>query len=184
MNPKYFSTKEEFRKWLEENHKTETELFVGFYKKGTGKPSMDWSESVDQALCFGWIDGVRRRIDDESYCNRFTPRRPTSGWSRINIKKMEDLQKSGEMTPAGLAVFNARNKSKDESYSYESGFPELSVDLEKEFKANNDAWEFFQKQPPSYRKPRIHWINSAKQEETRISRLRKLIKLSGEGKRM
>ncbi|SIS33513.1 Uncharacterized conserved protein YdeI, YjbR/CyaY-like superfamily, DUF1801 family [Chryseobacterium shigense] len=143
MAPTFFATKEEFRKWLEENHSKEKEILVGFYKKGSGKPSLNWSESVDQALCFGWIDGVRRSIDAESYYNRFTPRKPNSNWSMINIKKVEELTKSGLMTPEGQKVFEARKEHKTGIYSHEK---ELILDAvyEQEFKSHHHAWEFFE----------------------------------------
>lgn len=184
MNPIFFKTPTEFRKWLEKNHKKETEVFVGFYKVGTKKPSMTWSQSVDQALCFGWIDGVRRGIDKESYCNRFTPRRSTSNWSNINIKKVEELTKAGLMMPAGQKAFELRKESRSGIYSFEKEPVDLSSKYKKEFKKDKLAWDFFDKQAPSYKKVIIHWIMSAKQEKTRSSRLEKAIKTSGEQKRI
>ena len=175
MKPKFFPTQTDFRRWLEENHERETELLVGFYKVGSGKPSMTWSESVDQALCFGWIDGVRRSIDGESYSIRFTPRKPKSVWSAVNIKKVEELTAKGLMRSAGLAAFERRDEDKSRIYAYEKQAAKLSDECEKQFKANKKAWEFFQNQAPSYRKMVIHWVMSAKQEETRQRRLEKLI---------
>jgi uncharacterized protein YdeI (YjbR/CyaY-like superfamily) len=182
MKPVFFETREKFRAWLEKHHLKETELIVGFYKVSSGKPSMTWSESVDQALCFGWIDGVRRSIDEESYCIRFTPRRADSVWSAINIDKVEKLTKAGLMMPAGLKVYSLKDNSK--IYSYEKAVVELAPEYEKQFKKDQTAWEFFAKQAPSYRKVIIHWIMSAKQEKTRLSRLEKLINASGEGVRL
>jgi uncharacterized protein YdeI (YjbR/CyaY-like superfamily) len=182
--PLFFETPADFRKWLEENHRTETELLVGYYKVGTKKPSMNWSESVDEALCFGWIDGVRRSIDEESYCNRFTPRNPKSNWSAVNIKKVEELIRVGKMADAGLAAFEKRLAARSAVYSYENQPERLTTELESRFMNNKVAWEFFGKQPPSYRKPRIYWVMSAKQAATQLSRLDKLIEASALGKRL
>lgn len=180
----FFSDQLEFRKWLTKNHKKETEIIVGYYKKATGKPSMTWPESVDQALCFGWIDGIRRSIDEESYCIRFTPRKSNSNWSTVNIKKVEDLTKKGLMKPEGLALFNNRQEDKSAIYSYEKHPAELPPELEKLFKRNKAAWKFFSAQPPYYRKSMIYWVVSAKREETKISRLEKLIASSENQKRI
>ncbi|WP_080778295.1 YdeI/OmpD-associated family protein [Chryseobacterium phocaeense] len=184
MTPIFFATKEEFRKWLEENHTREKEILVGFYKKSTGKPSMNWSESVDQALCFGWIDGVRRSLDAESFSNRFTPRKPNSNWSLINIKKVEELIKAGLMTPAGQKAFEARKEDKTGIYSHEAEHIILDPLYEQQFKTYKNAWEFFEKQAPSYKRTIIHWLMSAKQEKTRLSRLEKVIHESGQLKRL
>lgn len=184
MEPLFFPGQKEFREWLKKNHSTEKELIVGYYKRETGKPSMTWSESVDQALCFGWIDGIRRNIDHESFCIRFTPRRPGSNWSRINIRKVEELQNAGLMTRAGFELFNNRKDKEGDSYSYENLPANLSTEMEKLFRKNKIAWSFFEKQPPSYRKVRIYWINSAKQPETKLNRLNKLIDSSEQGKRL
>jgi uncharacterized protein YdeI (YjbR/CyaY-like superfamily) len=178
MTATFFPTPQDFRNWLEKNHKSETEIIVGFYKIGSKKPSMTWSESVDQALCFGWIDGVRKSIDEESYSIRFTPRKPTSIWSAINIQKVEDLTKAGLMQPAGLEVFRLRKESKSRIYSHETENIKLSDEYEKLFKSNKKAWEFFEKQAPSYKKVTIHWIMSAKQQKTQVSRLEKTILVS------
>jgi uncharacterized protein YdeI (YjbR/CyaY-like superfamily) len=182
--PKFFRTQNEFRKWLEKNHDKKLELLVGFYKIGSGKPSITWSESVDQALCFGWIDGVRKRIDDESYSIRFTPRRPTSVWSAINIKKVEDLSSRGLMQPSGVAAFEKRDEKRSAIYSYENRPKKLGGKLEDELRQNENAWTFFQKQPQSYKQLCAHYVMSAKQEKTRISRLKKLILASEAGKRL
>lgn len=158
---------------------------MGFYKTTSGKESMTWPQSVDQALCYGWIDGVRKSLNDESYTIRFTPRRPTSIWSSVNIKKMEDLQQRGLMQPAGLAAFAKRRESHSEIYSHEQKVPaELSPEMEAEFKMNANAWEFFMKQAQSYRKVVIHLVMSAKQEKTKRSRFDKLVAVSAKGERI
>jgi len=175
MDPVFFQNQNEFRKWLEKNHNKESEIIAGYYKVGTGKPSMTWSESVDQAICFGWIDGIRRSVDNERYSIRFTPRKLTSIWSNVNIKKVGELKKKGLMMKPGLEVFNHRKDSKSRIYSFEKKFTELDDNLERSFKANKIAWDFFVKQAPSYQKTRSHWIMSAKQEKTKITRLNKLI---------
>lgn len=175
MNPKFFLTQSEFRQWLEENHDKETELIVGFYRINSNKPTMTWSEAVDQALCFGWIDGVRRKIDEESYSNRFTPRRPNSNWSAVNIKKIEELTAKGLIKPAGIAAFEKRKEEKSAIYAYENKPTEFPQDFEKVFRANEKAWKFFEKQANWYRKTIMYWVLSAKQEVTQKSRLEKLI---------
>lgn len=184
MAPTFFETQEHFRAWLNDNHASAKELIVGYYKVGTGKPSMTWSQSVDQALCFGWIDGVRRTVDADSYCIRFTPRRKTSIWSAINVKKVEELTKAGLMKPEGLKAFAFLDENKSPAYSSETQISELEPSLENQFKANSVAWDFFCKQAPSYRKVSIHWIMSAKQEKTRITRLEKTIEFSAQEKRL
>lgn len=184
MAATFFPTSKEFREWLEENHKKEKELLVGFYKVSTKKLSITWSESVDQALCFGWIDGVRKSIDDESYSIRFTPRKPTSIWSAINIKKVEELTQAGLMNPEGLKAFELRKEEKSAVYSHEKELATLDPEFEKQFKANKKAWEFFNNQAPSYKKVMLHWIMRAKQEKTRLSRLEKTIRESELGKRV
>ncbi|HKI78866.1 MAG TPA: YdeI/OmpD-associated family protein [Ignavibacteriaceae bacterium] len=181
MKPKFLSGPLKFRKWLEANHKSKKELLVGFYKKSSGKPSITWPESVDQALCFGWIDGIRRSIDDISYSIRFTPRNPKSTWSAVNIKKAEQLKKSRLMKPAGLAAFNKREEKNSKIYSFEQKEVKFSKEFLKLFKINKIAWEGFQKQPPYYRKAVTHWVMSAKQEITRLRRLNTLIKDSEAG---
>ena len=173
--PTFFVTQSDFRKWLQKNHKNKTELIVGFYKVDSGKPSMTWSQSVDEALCFGWIDGVRKSINKESYQIRFTQRKPTSIWSAVNIKKVEELTKQGLMQPAGLASFEKRLETKSKIYSYEEDEAELSQDFKKQFKADKKAWDYFQALAPSYKKVSIHWVMRAKQEATRVKRLTKLI---------
>jgi uncharacterized protein YdeI (YjbR/CyaY-like superfamily) len=184
MTLKFFPTQSEFRQWLEENHDKKTELIVGFYRIGSGKPSMTWSESVDQALCFGWIDGVRRSIDEESYCIRFTPRKPNSNWSAVNIKKIEELTTKGLMKPAGIAAFEKRKEEKSAIYAYENKPTEFPEEFEKIFRANEKAWKFFTKQPNGYKKTIMYWVLSAKQETTQKSRLEKLISECDNERRM
>jgi uncharacterized protein YdeI (YjbR/CyaY-like superfamily) len=176
MSPQFFKTQSEFRKWLNANHKKETELIVGFYKVDSGKPSMTWSQSVDQALCFGWIDGVRRSVDKNSYSIRFTPRKPTSIWSAINIQKIKDLTKKGLMKPEGLVIFKNRKDKQSSGYTHGKEETKLSTVFEKKFKANKIAWNYFRSLAPGYQKLSKKWVMSAKQEATRISRMTKLIK--------
>ncbi len=184
MSAKFFSGQSEFRVWLDKNHKKEKALLVGFYKVGTGKASMTWSQSVDEALCYGWIDGVRRSIDEVSYSIRFTPRKTSSTWSAININKVEDLTKKGLMKPAGLESYNLRKENNSRIYSHEKAEEKLSSEFEKKFKSNKKAWDYFQSQAPSYKKVMLHLIMTAKQEKTRLSRLEKLIIQSENGKRV
>lgn len=184
MKPTFFSDQHKFRKWLEKNHQQKKELLVGFYKVDSGEASMSWSESVDQALCFGWIDGVRKSIDGKSYTIRFTPRKSTSIWSAINIKKMKELTKAGLMTEAGKKAFSFKNDKRTNLYSHEKEPAVFDSRYEKLFKKNKIAWAFFMDQAPSYKKVITHWIMSAKKEETQVSRLEKTIKISTQKKRM
>jgi uncharacterized protein YdeI (YjbR/CyaY-like superfamily) len=182
MQPTFFATPAEFRAWLEANHDSSQELWVGYYKKGAGKPSLTWQESVDEALCFGWIDGVRRRIDDHSYANRFTPRRPRSNWSAVNVSRVEELTRLGRMRRAGLKAFAARTAERTGVYSFERpGAVELGEAFERQFRANDAAWEFFQSQAAWYRRTATWWVISAKREETRQKRLATLIDDSAHG---
>jgi len=183
--PTFFATPDEFRAWLEAHHGTETELVVGFHKKGSGRPSITWPESVDQALCFGWIDGIRRSLDEESYTIRFTPRKPRSTWSAVNINRARELIDEGLMRPAGLAAFEARADDRSAIYSYEQRHSAvLPPEMEERFRANRAAWRFFEAQPPSYRKTAIYWVTSAKKVETRQKRLTTLIEDSANGRRI
>ena len=182
--PIFFSTPAGFRKWLTKNHSNVTEQWVGFYKKDSGKPSITWPESVDQALCYGWIDGIRKNIDEESYMIRFTPRKKGSNWSTINIKRVAELKKQGVMKPAGLKIFEARDPAKAPMYSFEQLEKKLSVSYEKKIKANKKAWLFFQSQAPYYRRTAGWWVISAKQEQTRMKRLEILITSSERGERI
>jgi uncharacterized protein YdeI (YjbR/CyaY-like superfamily) len=184
MNPVYFQDQNEFRKWFEENHNKESEIIVGYYKVLTGKPTMTWSQSVDQAICFGWIDGIRRSVDNERYSIRFTPRKLTSIWSNINIRKVEELKKKGLMKKPGLDIYNNCKVSKSGVYSFENVIIKLDDNFERIFKTNINAWDFFVKQAPSYQKTKAHWIMSAKQEKTKISRLNKLIMASEKHNRL
>jgi uncharacterized protein YdeI (YjbR/CyaY-like superfamily) len=184
MEPTFFASPAAFRKWLARNHDRATELLVGFYKKDSGTPSITWPESVDQALCFGWIDGVRRRIDDVRYSIRFTPRKRISNWSAINIARVAELTALGLMEPAGLRAFAQRREDKSAIYSYENAVRTLSPADEKTFRARRKAWEFFNAQPPSYRRVAIYWISSAKKEETRARRLATLIEDSANERRL
>jgi uncharacterized protein YdeI (YjbR/CyaY-like superfamily) len=181
----FFATPVELRAWLEANHAQASELWVGFHKKGSGLPSMTWPEAVDEALCFGWIDGVRKSIDETSYANRFTPRKSRSTWSAVNIKRVRELVAEGRMRPAGLRAFAARADDKSGTYSYEQrDAVELGDAYERQFRAKHAAWDFFQAQAPSYRKAAIWWVVSAKKEETRQRRLTALIDDSAAGRRI
>lgn len=184
MTPTFFATPTEFRKWLQKNHKKETELLVGFYKVAAAKPCMSWSQSVDQALCFGWIDAVRRSIDEECYCIRFTPRKANSIWSTVNIKKMAELNKAGLVTEEGHKAFSLRTEKKSNIYAYEKEPVALDPIFETLFKKNKPAWDFFERQAPSYKKVMIHWIMNAKQAATKLSRLEKTISESEQQRRM
>lgn len=181
---KFFKTQSDFRKWLEKNHQAKTEQWVGFYKKGSGKPSIDWPQSVDEALCFGWIDGLRKSIDHESYKIRFTPRKPTSHWSNVNIKRIKELMELGLVRPTGEKAFNGRDEKKIARAAYEQESVELPKELLKIFIANKTAWEFFQNQPAGYCKTCTWWVISAKREETRLKRLAELISDSAAGVRI
>jgi uncharacterized protein YdeI (YjbR/CyaY-like superfamily) len=174
----FFTNQQDFRSWLEQHHTSESELTVGFYKVASGKPSMTWSESVDQALCFGWIDGVRHTLDHERYCIRFTPRKPNSIWSAANLAKVESLMQAKLMTPAGMKAFASRKEANTRRYSFENEAKDLSVDLADRFKTEAEAWAFFMNQVPSYRKVIIHWVMTAKQEKTKLARLEKVIAAS------
>jgi uncharacterized protein YdeI (YjbR/CyaY-like superfamily) len=184
MDATFFATPAEFRHWLEENHETASELWVGFHKTKTGKPSITWPESVDEALCFGWIDAVRKRIDDDSYMIRFTRRKPGSIWSLVNVRKVEELIRQKRMKPAGLKAFEARDEKKTGIYSFEGSALALDAAAEKELRAHRQAWDFYQKQAPSYRKAAEHWVMGAKKEETRAKRLAQLIEDSEKGARL
>ena len=182
--PAFFPTPRDFRAWLAKHHRTAGELVVGFYKKGTGKPSITWPESVDEALCFGWIDGIRRKIDEDSYSIRFTPRRSDSVWSAVNIRRVAELKKLRLMQAAGLAAFDKRSEKKSQIYAYEQRFDAvLEAALDKKLKANKPAWAFFQAQPPGYRRLSTYYIASAKQPETRLRRLENLMNLWRQGRR-
>jgi len=178
LKPTFFPTPAAFRKWLAKHHATEDALWVGYYKKDSGKPSITWPESVDEALCFGWIDGVRKSIDEISYRIRFTPRRARSSWSRVNIGRVAVLVEEGRMQPAGLAAFQARSEKNSEVSSYEQREEKLDARYEQLLKRNRTAWRFLQAQPPWYRRTVARWIMSAKHDETRERRTEKLLSYS------
>ena len=181
----FFLSASDFRNWLELHHATATELWVGFYRKDSGRQSITWPESVDEALCFGWIDGLRKRIDTQSYKIRFTPRRTKSYWSLINIGRAEELTRAGRMRAAGTKAFAQRAPERSGNYSYETRMKmQLDKRTEKQIRAAPAAWKFFQAQTPSYRKVMTWWIMSAKKEETRARRLAKLLEYSARGKRL
>lgn len=180
----FFATGAEFRAWLEKNHARADELLVGFYKKGSGRPSMTWPESVDEALCFGWIDGVRRSAGDDAYTIRFTPRRPRSIWSAVNIARAQVLIADGRMRPAGLAAFEQRDEQRTRQYSFERDNVELEPRLAAMLKKNAAAARFFHAQPPGYRKTATWWVMSAKRDETRVRRMQSLIDDSARGQRI
>ena len=184
VNIRFFKTPPAFRTWLAANHAKAKELWIGFYKKNSGKPSITWPESVDEALCFGWIDGIRKRIDGDSYVIRFSPRKPDSVWSAVNIRNVERLIKEKRMTPPGLKAYQARKEYRSGIYSYEQRPAELVEPYAAKFKRNKAAWKFFQAQPPYYRKTLTWWIVSAKQEMTRLARLDRLIDASAKGQRL
>lgn len=184
MEPLFFTTSDDLQKWFFRHHATRSELWVGFYKKGSGKPSITWPESVDEALCVGWIDGIRKSIDADSYKIRFTPRRRGSIWSAVNIRRVEALTNESRMLPAGLRAFAARKENKSGIYSYEQRRAELEEPYESLLRENEAAWEFFRAQPPSYRKALSWWVTSAKQEATRQKRLQKLIEECARGRRL
>ena len=185
MDPIYFESAGAFRSWLEEHHQTAAEVLMGFHKRHTSRPSLTWSEAVDQALCFGWIDGIRRSVDGEAYTIRFTPRKRGSNWSAVNIRKVEALSKAGLMRPAGLKAFEGRLDSRSRMYSYEQRHEAtLDATQEQRFRANLKAWTFFEAQPPGYRRTAVFWVNDAKQEATRERRLARLIDDSAAGRRL
>jgi uncharacterized protein YdeI (YjbR/CyaY-like superfamily) len=182
MKIQFFKSPSAFRRWLEVHHATAAELWVGFYKKGSGKPSITWPESVREALCFGWIDGVRKAIDPSTYMIRFSPRKPSSVWSAVNIAIAQELAKQGLMRPAGQKAFAARKENRSGIYSYEQRADTLPEPYATALRANQAAWDFFQAQRPSYRKLAGWWVVSAKREETRLKRLAELIEDSANGR--
>jgi uncharacterized protein YdeI (YjbR/CyaY-like superfamily) len=182
MEPTFFATPADFRAWLERHHESHSELIVGFHKRASGRPSITWQESVDAALCFGWIDGVRRRIDDTSYSIRFTPRKARSTWSAVNIRRMNELIEEGLVAPAGLDAFERRTDDRTAIYSYEQRkAAKLEPDQERRLRTDERARAYFEAQPPSYRSAAIHWVTSAKKPETRERRLQQLIASSAAG---
>ncbi len=184
MRPKFFTSAEQFRQWLQENHESATELLVGFHKKSSARNSITYAEALDEALCFGWIDGVRKNLNETSYTIRFTPRKPTSIWSNVNVRHVERLQKEGRMQPPGLEAFERRDAKRTGIYSFENRPRQLSPAYEKTFRQNKAAWKFFQEQPAGYKKLMVFRTMSAKKEETRLRRLQQLIESSEQGVRM
>jgi uncharacterized protein YdeI (YjbR/CyaY-like superfamily) len=183
--PRFFARPEEFRAWLERHHESASELLVGFHRKGTGRPSLTWPQAVDEALCFGWIDGVRRRVDAERYSIRFTPRRARSIWSDVNVARVAELTAQGRMRPSGVRAFEAREARRTGVYSHErTQDARLTPDEERRFRADGAAWDFFQSQPPGYRRTALHLVVSAKRPETRERRLAQLIEDSARGLRI
>ena len=181
--PLFFATEADFRRWLEANHETASELLVGFWKKGTGKASIDWPQARDQALCFGWIDGHRRSLGDDAYTIRFTPRRKGSIWSKVNVERFEALKSAGWMTATGTSAYE-RDKHRSGVYSYEKPTAAFAPEEEVRFRKNEAAWSDWEKRPPGYRKTVLGWIAGAKRPETRAKRLGELIAVSAEGRRL
>lgn len=185
MEPLFFEESATFRRWLEANHDKARELLVGFYKTNSGRQSLTWPQSVDEALCFGWIDGVRKSIDEISYSIRFTPRRPASTWSAVNIRKIAELTEAGRMHPSGIKAFENRNPAKAGLYSYEKDEEsQFSKGYEEQFKNCREAWDFFCRQPPYYRRTATHWVMDARQTTTQLRRLEKLIAFSRASRRI
>jgi len=183
MKPTFFRSAAEFRKWLERHHDTTSELWVGFYKKTSGKSGISYSDALDQALCFGWIDGLKKTVDEAAYTHRFSPRKPRSVWSNINIRRAEQLKRAGLLQPPGLAAFGRRDPARSGIYSFENPQKTLAPPLERRFKANRKAWKFFQAQPAGYRRLASFWIMGAKQDATRERRFDQLMQASEKGKR-
>ncbi len=185
MQPRFFARPADFRRWLERNAATTSELVVGFHKVGSGRPSIRWPDSVDEALCFGWIDGVRKRIDDQSYLIRFTPRRAASIWSAVNVAKAENLIAQGRMQPAGLAAYQCRTEGRTRVYAYEQAdAAQLTAAELQAFRHNQAAWQYFESVPPGYRRTVSHWIVAARRPATRARRLEQLIAACTAGKRL
>ena len=183
MEPRFFDSAAEFRAWLEENHASESELWMGYYKKASGKTGLAYREALDEALCFGWIDGKVRTIDEATYMQRWSPRTARSPWSKINIARVRELKREGRMAPAGIEAFERRDR-KAAGYSYEEAARGFTGEHLKTFRANRDAWTFFQAQPPGYRKMATFWVMTAKREETQKRRLERLIEDSSNHQRM
>jgi len=184
MKPRFFTDPLRFHDWLARNHDSQKEILLGFHKKTSGKKSITYSEALDEALCFGWIDGVRKSLNDDSYTIRFTPRRAKSIWSLVNVRYIERLQKEGRMQPSGEAAFEARDAKRTGIYSFENRPRELASELKKIFRANERAWKFFKAQAPFYKRTIAFWVMGAKKEETRLSRLSRLIDASARGERV
>ena len=184
ISPRFFRKPADFRAWLDRNHERVSELWVGFYKRDSGTPSITWPESVDEALCVGWIDGIRKSIDDVSYVIRFTPRKPVSIWSDVNIAKVKQLIEQGRMRPAGIAAWERRDEKQSGIYAFERKAATFSAEALQQFKVHETAWRFFEAQPPGYRRLAAHYVSSAKREDTRVRRLAVLIERSARGERI
>jgi uncharacterized protein YdeI (YjbR/CyaY-like superfamily) len=184
MKPRYFKSQAEFRRWLEANHASVPELLVGFYKKASGKGGLGYKDAVDEALCFGWIDGIKKRVDEASYTHRFTPRRPGSIWSAVNLKRMKELIAGGVVSKAGLETYERRDPKRSGMYSFENRPQTFDAAIERTFKAKGRAWSFFRAQPPGYQKVCTFFVMSAKKEETRLRRLEQLMNTSSKGQRL
>lgn len=184
MRPQFFDSPGAFRQWLASQHAEAKELLVGYYKIKTGKPSLTWEQSVDEALCYGWIDGVRRSLDEERYTIRFTPRQAGSIWSNKNMASMERLIAAGRVQPASLAAYAARRQDRSGMYAFEQDMTEFGDALEARFRAAPAAWDFFTRQPPGYQKTMRHWVSSAKRAETQLRRLERLMEASAAEERI
>jgi uncharacterized protein YdeI (YjbR/CyaY-like superfamily) len=184
MEPLFFAHSRELRDWLTDNVGTAREAWVGLYKKGSGRPSITWPELVDQLLCFGWIDGVRKSLGEDAYMIRVTPRKSASNWSAVNLRRFPELMEQELVQPEGMAAWNARQEDKARQYSYEREHAALGEEFEAHFRARAEAWKFFQEQPPSYRRSAIAWVMTAKREETRRRRLDILVADSGQARRI
>ena len=184
MKPRYFTSQADFRRWLEAHHASAPELLVGFYKKASGKGGLGYKEAVDEALCFGWIDGIKKRVDGERYTHRFTPRRPGSIWSAINLKRMKELIAGGVVSKMGLETYERRDPKKAGLYSFENRPQVFDAAMARRFKANGRAWSVFRAQPPGYQRVCTFFVMSAKKEETRLRRLELLMNVSSKGRRL
>jgi uncharacterized protein YdeI (YjbR/CyaY-like superfamily) len=184
MKPRFFTSQAAFRKWLDANHERATELLVGLWKVDSERGGLTYKQALDEALCAGWIDAVRRRIDDESYSIRFTPRKAKSYWSEVNVRRMKELIAEGVVKPEGLRAFEARDPGKTKQYSYEERTRPLAPEYEHQFRANRKAWTYFESEAPWYRRTASWWVMSAKREETRARRLAELIERSAKGLRL
>jgi len=181
---RFFRTGDEFRRWLEKNHSKNDELWIGFYKKDSGKGGITYAQALDEALCYGWIDGIRKTLDEDSFTTRFTPRKPKSIWSNVNIRNVTRLTKEGRMQPAGIAAYEKRDDRRTGIYAFERTIPELDPAMLKQFKRDRAAWKYFEAQPPYYRRLASWWVISAKRDETRAKRLEQLIKVSARNGRL
>jgi len=184
VKPRFFATQDAFRRWLEKSHGRSKELWIGFYKVRSGKKGLTYAQAVEEALCFGWIDGLVRRFDEAAFMQRFTPRKAKSTWSAVNIRKIEALTRAGRLAAPGLAAFNARDPARTGLYSFENRNPQFDAATAKRFRARKKAWGFFEAQPPGYRRTATHWVMSAKREETRERRLARLIEDSASARRL